>query len=486
MKILGRKKEKKQLREFYGSKSSEFIAVYGRRRVGKTYLIKNFFESKGIFFHITGTPLENKKQQIWNFMRVFTDVFNKEGRGAAPDSWQKAFHLLKDAIQKSNTKKKIIIFLDELPWLCNKKSGFVEALSYLWNRYLESDPRIILIVCGSAASWMINNIVNSRGGLYNRITGKIKLLPFNLSETKEYLNGKGVRLNNKQIVEIYMAIGGVAAYLDLVKPGISSAQVISRICFDPGSPLSGEFDRLFKSLFSKSELHIKVIKILVKKKSGMDRNRLFSDAGIKSGSVKIRIIRELIESGFVAECPAFGNNKKGTSLRLTDEYSTFFLKWNKEIKNTRTEPDPGHWLMLQNTNTWKIWSGYAFENICKKHLQEITSALGIEGIMYSFSSWSYKPCTKEDTGVQIDLLIDRADNCINLCEIKFHSSEFTITKDYARKLNYKKQKFIETIKTRKTVFVTMITSYGTKENAYYHEIVSNQLTMKELFKRLAP
>lgn len=483
MKILAREKEKKQLEEIYKSPSPEFIAVYGRRRVGKTYLVKNFFEPKGLFFHITGTPYENKKQQIWNFMQVYNDVFRPAERASLPNTWQEAFHILNDSIRKLTIKRKIVLFFDELPWLCNKKSGFIEALSYLWNRYLGNDHRIILIVCGSAASWMINKIINSKGSLYNRITGKIKLLPFNLAEAKEYLRFKRVYLSDKQLVEIYMAIGGVAAYLDRVKPGYSSAQIISKLCFDPASPLANEFDRLFKSLFSRSELHVKVIKSLAKKRAGMDRKRLFGQTGITSGSVKQRVLAELTESGFVAECPAFGKSKQGSKFRLSDEYSAFYLKWNKEIKNTRDAPDPKLWLMLQNTNTWKSWAGFAFESICKKHIHGIATALGIDGIVYSTSVWSYFPENNDDTGVQIDLLIERADNCINLCEIKFHSGKYTITKEYAKKLLYKKQKFIEVTKTSKTVFLTMITSYGTKENAYYHDAVTNQLTLDALSKQ---
>lgn len=481
MKILARNKEKELLEEILASKTASFLAIYGRRRVGKTYLIKNFFEKKGLFFHITGTPFEKTKQQLWNFSRVFSDVFNANEQIPAPENWQEAFHLLKDAVLKRRKDKKVILFFDELPWLANKKSGFVEALSYLWNRYLESDPRIILIGCGSAASWMINNIINSRGGLYNRITHKLNLQPFNLKETEIYLKGKNVDLRRKQIVEIYMSIGGVAAYLDMVKPGKSSSQVISEICFDSQSPLYGEFERLFKSLFSKSELHTRLIKILLKKKSGMPRSELFQKAAIKSGSVQTRVKRELIESGFIAETPFFGARKKQSHIRLIDEYSIFHLKWNREINNSRLLVKPDYFMKLQGTATWKSWSGYAFETICHNHIHQIAKALGIGGILYSYSSWNYKPETNNEKGIQIDLIIDRSDNCINLCEIKFHNNTFIVSKAYSKKLIYKKQKFMEITKTKKTVFITLITSFGTKENASYHEAVNNQLRIDDLF-----
>lgn len=481
MDILARDKEIKLLEEIYKSDNSTFLAVYGRRRIGKTFLVTRFFKEKGLFFHITGTPFESTKQQLWNFARVFADVFNSGEPAPAPANWQEAFHLLKDAVLERPTTEKIILFFDELPWLANKKSGFLEALSYLWNRYLVTDPRIVFIVCGSAASWMINNIINSRGGLHNRITHKLNLQPFNLRDTEIYLKGKNIELSRKQIVEIYMAIGGVAAYLDMIKPGKSSFQVISEVCFDIQSPLHGEFERLFKSLFTRSELHTRVIKMLQKNRAGMSSSELFIKTGISSGSVQNRVKRELIESGFIAEIPFFGARKKQSHLRLIDEYSLFYLKWATEIKNSRLPVKSDYFLMLQNTPTWKSWSGYAFETICQNHIQEIADALGIGGIIFSYSSWNYKAEKSGEKGVQIDLIIDRPDNCINLCEIKFYNDEFVVSKEYSKKLYYKKQKFKEITKTRKTVFVTLITSYGVRENAQYHEVVNNQLTMDELF-----
>jgi hypothetical protein len=481
MEILARKKEQAKLQKIYETSTPQFIAVYGRRRVGKTYLVKNFFEPKGPFFHITGVANDKKNQQIWNFMQVYKDVFKPADKVPLPNSWAEAFHILKDAIESYKTKKRIVLFFDELPWLNNKKSGFVNALSYLWNRYLGNDPRVILVVCGSAASWMIKNIIDSKGGLYNRLTGRIKLLPFNLSEAKEYLEAKRVNLSNKQLAEVYMAIGGVAHYLDNVVPGKSSAQIISEVCFDPSSPLSNEFDRVFKSLFSRSENHVKVIRVLASKRSGMNRTRLFNEAGITSGSVRYKVLTELTESGFISECPAFGKGERGSKFRLSDEYSVFYQKWGNKIKKTMDEPDPKLWLMLQNTQQWKSWAGFAFESLCKKHIRQIAAALGIGGIFYSVSTWEHKSKDKSGKGTAIDLLIDRADNCINLCEIKFHSDEFVITKDYAEKLLEKKNIFIRETNTKKTVFITMISSYGVKENSHYNEVVTNQLTLDVLF-----
>lgn len=481
MKILSRGKQVKLLEEIHNSEAPEFLAVYGRRRVGKTYLIKNFFEGKGIFFHITGTPKATAKQQLVNFSHMYTEAFKEGDSYDVPSTWQNAFNELRKSIKIERNQQKITLFFDELPWLASKKSGFLKALTYAWNQFLSSDPRIILIVCGSAASWMINNVINDKGGLYNRLTRLIKLQPFTLLETEQYLKGKGVQLSRTGISELYMALGGVAAYLDMVDTGKSPAQIIGDKIFNPNALLYGEFDRLFKSLFSKSELHIKLIEALSAKKEGMEKNVLFSKININSGSVQKRIKNELIESGFVGETVFFGNQKRRACLRLIDEYSIFYLKWRQEMKNSRVAPQPNHWLVLQNTPSWKSWSGYAFESLCYNHINQIATALGISGIIYSWSSWRYLPVNKDDTGVQIDMVIDRSDNCINLCELKYYSGKFTVTKAYAENLQIKKQKFIEMTGTRKTIFMTLITIHGAKENQHYLEAVNNQITLDDLF-----
>lgn len=391
---------------------------------------------------------------------------------------------MKKILKKTGKKQKIFFFFDELPWLSTKKSGFLEALTYLWNRYLSSDPRIILVVCGSAASWMINNVINAKGGLYNRVTMKIRLQPFTLYETEEYLGSKSIQLSRSGIAELYMALGGVAGYLNMAAAGMSPAQIIENIIFNPDSILYGEFDRLFKSLFSKSELHVRVIKTLMKKKTGMDKETLFKEVGITSGSVQNRIKNELIESGFIAETPVFGKRKKGAFLRLIDEYSIFYLKWQKEMRNSRVPLRPDYWLVLQNSSAWKTWAGYAFESLCQNHIHQIASALGISGIIYSWSAWQHIPEHGKDEGVQIDMIIDRSDNCINLCEMKYYSGEFTATKAYAAKLLYKKQKFIEVTGTKKTIFITLITKSGTKENQHFLSSATNQLQLDDLFVEL--
>jgi len=481
VKILARDREKKLLGSLRGSGKAEFVAVYGRRRVGKTYLVRNFFGTERFFLHVTGTPRQSKQVQLASFLTVLQDSLGASLPDKPVTSWPEALDLLRKRLEQLPRSDRVILFFDELPWLATKKSGFVEALSYTWNRYLEADPRIVLIVCGSAASWVIDNVVNARGGLYNRITRQIRLQPLDLHDTEVYVRGKGARLDRKQIVELYMAIGGIPAYLDNVSPGRSAAQLICDICFDPASPLHGEFDRIFRSMFNNSELHTRVMRELLTRRSGMPHKELFARVGITSGSVQTRVKRELIESGFIAETQVFGARKRGALIRLVDEYTIFYLTWRDELTNSRPATDATNWRVLASSPRWRTWTGYAFEGICHNHVAQIAKALGISGIHYTHHAWRSEANGQQ---AQVDLLIDRADRCINLCEIKFHDREFVITAEYARRLQDRRDRFLDATGTRKTVFTTMLTCQGVKENSHYRSIVDNQLTADSLFAPL--
>ncbi len=482
MDIFARDTEIQMLDKLLKSPKAEFIAVYGRRRVGKTFLIRNFFASKSKLFFLTGIPEASTKQNLVNFNEEYADVFARGITPEVPKDWHEAFTRLRRKIEERKIRKKTVIFLDELPWLSGHKSGFLESLSLFWNRYISNNPRIILIVCGSAASWMINNMIDAKGSLHNRLTGQLRLMPFNLKDTEIYLKKKKINLDKKQIIEIYMAMGGVAAYLNYLEKGKSSKQLISEVCLSHNSSsLYGEFDRLFKSLFSKSELHVKVVKGLAEKRIGLTRNEIIEKTGITSGSVMNRVVNELIESGFISKMPLFGNISKGSTYKLTDEYSLFYLKWYKEIQNTRTPKSVNYWHTLLNTRSYSSWSGFSFEGICLNHVNQIAKALGISGTLYTYSNWYYKAENKDEKGAQIDLVIDRPDNSINLCEIKFTDREFAITKKYAAELQYKIDLFREKTQTKKTIFFSFITPYGLKRNEYSLDLVQNEVVMEHLF-----
>lgn len=478
--IFARQRELKILEKIYQSKQPEFLAIYGRRRIGKTFLIRQFFKRKGRYFELTGIKDGTLKLQLQSFKIEFSRVFEMD-LTTKVTSWFEAFNQLRIALEKSSSRERIILFFDELPWLATPRSGFLEALDHFWNRYMSDDSRVIIIVCGSAASWMIKKIIQNKGGLHGRLTAEIRLLPFTLAETETFLLKRGVELNRKQLIDIYMAIGGVAKYLTLVERGQSALQVVSQLCFD--GPLFREFDELYSSLFEHYDRHVGIVKALSTRIAGLTKNDICEATGLTSGGGMTTILDELEASGFIAPIRMFGKKKKEIRYRLVDEYSLFYLKWITEAKSMDlSSVDENFWLKMGNSPSGRAWAGYAFEGLCMKHIRNIKKALGIAAVSTSESEWSFRPAKESGLpGTQIDLLIDRADNCLNLCEIKYASDEFVLDKDYAADLRSKKRIFIELTKSKKSIFLTLITTYGIKKNQAADEVVDIQLTMNDLF-----
>lgn len=480
--IIGRKKEKQQLEELYTSDQPEFLAVYGRRRIGKTFLIRQFFKNKGLFFEITGSALATSKEQIARFQREMSALFHSEGASTTLNNWSEALHHLQLSLSKIPGNQRIILFFDELPWLC-KDSEFLSALEYCWNRHLSDMRNILLITCGSAAHWMLHNIVNNRGGLYGRLTAQMHLAPFSLTETEIYLASKNIHLPRKQICELFMTTGGVAKYLSYVKPGFSAAQLVNQLCFQPQSPLLPEFHRLYHSLFSKAIAHIEIVKCLGSKRRGMTRAELLTATHLPNNGRTTLILEELELAGFILQMPQYQHRKKSSKYHLIDEYSFFYLAWIDGIKSRiLSGSDPDYWMKLSSSPSWRAWSGYAFEALCLKHTQKIREALQIAGVNCAISHWQM-PAKPEDNnrGVEIDLVIDRADNCINLCEIKFSSKEFAVSPVYAKELARKKRLFREQTKSKKALFTTLITCHGITVGSHATGAVDQHLKLEALF-----
>lgn len=371
---------------------------------------------------------------------------------------------------------KIVLFFDELPWISTRKSGFLKAFGVFWNSWA-SQNKVVIVICGSAASWMIQKVVRDKGGLHNRITRRIQLEPFTLAETQAYFISRSVRFDPYQIIQIYMAMGGIPHYLKEVEGGQSAAQNIDRIFFSKGSFLREEFDLLYPALFENAEHHIKIIRILASSWQGLSRNELIAAARFSNGGTVTKTIEELIHSGFIMPFYSFGKKKKGIRYRLMDEYSIFYLRF---IENKRME-ETGMWNKFSQTQSYKIWTGSAFENICLKHTPQIKKAIGISGI-YAETSTYRGPGSDGNPGAQIDLLIDRNDHVINLCEIKFYNTNFTVTKSYAQELRTKMAVFQNDTKTRKQLFWTLITTFGLNVNEHSIGWVDQVLTMDVLFR----
>jgi hypothetical protein len=476
--LIGRETEIEILTEALASSSAELIAVYGRRRVGKTHLIRSVYE-KHIVFEFAGANRLSIERQLENFTLTMQTAFqlNLTVPMAIPQNWLQAFHLLINLLTARPSDGKRVIFLDEFPWLDNKKSGFLAAFDHFWNSWASKQDNLVVVICGSAASWMIQNIVRNKGGLHNRITQRIRLQPFTLYETALYLQTKQVNLGQYDILQLYMVTGGIPHYLKNIRAGESTTQIIDRLCFTKDGVLQNEFEDLYPALFGKADKHIAVIRALSNKPSGLTRSEIINVCNFKTGGTVTKILNELEESSFITEYATFGKTMKESIFKLTDEYSLFYLKFIEKTKSKGA----GTWQTKSTGQSWKTWCGYAFENICLKHIPQIKKALGITGVYTEQSVWRYTP-KADETGVQIDLLIDRQDNCINLCELKFYNTEWTLDKNDADVLATKRQVFIEKTGTRKTIFITLLTTMGAKKNEYFLQMVQNQLTMKVLFE----
>lgn len=472
--LIGRSQEKEVLLKALHSNKPEMVAVIGRRRVGKTFLIHNVY-ADNMVFQISGIQDATLREQLKNFTYLLKKSFGSVTPVEKPTSWLDAFQQLITCLETQTSKTKQVVFFDELPWLATRRSDFLKGLSFFWNSWA-SQKNIVVVICGSSASWMIQKVVEHKGGLHNRLTKRVHLFPFSLYETEAFLKSLNIHFNRYQIIELYMAMGGIPHYLNEVEAGLSAAQNIERICFSPAGLLNNEFSRLYPALFENADNHIAIIKALAQKWQGMTRTEIITFSRLTDGGGVSRCLDELISSGFVSTYFPFGKKKKEMLYRLTDEYSLFYLQFIED----KAHKGNNIWVELSQTQDYKSWSGYAFESLCLKHIPQIKKALGISGI-YAETSSFYQKGTPQDPGIQIDLLIDRKDNVINIFELKFYSGMFSISKTYSEDLRNKITIFKEITQTRKQVFLNFLTTFGLKHNEHSLGLIDKALTMDVLF-----
>jgi AAA+ ATPase superfamily predicted ATPase len=475
-KIAGRKHEIALMQKALQSPEAGLLAMYGRRRIGKTYLIERIY-AENIVFEIIGMHRATIRQQLTNFAISLSDK-TKEPTNNIPDNWLGAFKDLKAYLLKQPKETKQVVFFDEFPWLDGKRSGFLAAFEHFWNSWACRQPHLLVVICGSAASWMIKKVIHNKGGLYNRITQSIRLLPFTLAETADFLKQRNINLSLFEITQLYMCMGGVPHYLKEVEEGMSAAQLIDKLAFKKDGLLTKEFQFLYPALFDHAENHEIIIRALATKKSGLTRQQLVELIPIESGGSLTSWLFDLEESGFIEKYRSFSKKQKESLYRLSDEYSLFYLKFIEGVGSTGEV----NWLSLAQSAPWKSWAGYAFECICLKHTHAIKNALGISGLTTTQSSWWYKG-DEYNKGAQVDMLLDRPDNTINLMEIKFSTGPYSITKKYSEELRNKINTFIRVTNTRKNVFCCMIAPYGVEKNEHYLGVVQQQLTLEDLFER---
>jgi AAA+ ATPase superfamily predicted ATPase len=482
--LIGRKKEIALLEDMLSSNRAEFLTVHGRRRVGKTFLIKRVMQKKDItFLYVTGMKDAPLQRQIRHVTDEIGNTFHKGARLMSSKNWIDTFELLTHNIKNIEDKKKpIVLFFDEFPWLATKKSQLLQTLDHYWNHQWSDDTRIKLIICGSSSSWIIDKIVNNKGGLHNRITRNIRLEPFDLKETKIYLASRQIQLTNKHIIQLYMVMGGIPYYLSHIQKGLSAAQIIANLAFSKDCLLLQEFNNLYASLFDDAENYIDLIRIIYKKRYGISQKELIEKSKhFSKGGRIIKKLQDLEEAGFIISFVPYQHKTRGIYYRLIDEYTVFYLHWIEEVRTKLKKSDLGksYWEALQKSPTWKSWAGYAFEALCFKHVAQIRKALGISSDAM-VDNWRYAPKEKEKEGAQIDLLFDRRDDAITLCQIKYTDAAFKIDKQTAAALEKKAHIFKEHSKTKKQLFWAIISANGLKKTTCSNTLISAAISADDL------
>ena len=475
MKIIGRTKEQLILDKLLISHQAEFAVIYGRRRVGKTFLVRQHLNDQ-IVFDFSGAFEVELDLQLDNFFSEYLRCTKGKKETNPPTSWQQAFLYISNFLKSLRRKGKIVVFIDEIAWLDTPKSGFMAAFEYFWNQHGSKMDNLLLVACGSAASWIQRKLLKAKGGLYNRVTKRINLQPFTLAETEAYCKHHNIKLTRYQIIQLYMVMGGIPFYLKELTSGKSVVQLIDEICFSPDGLLADEYEQLYYSIFKNPEDHIAIIEALANKPNGLVRNDVIKFSGLPDGGSFTRPLKNLIACGFISGFTPFGKKKKDMVYRLIDLYSLFYLKFIQgKVSN-----QPNKWQTLKGESSYIAWSGYAFENICMIHVPQIHKSLGIGGVYTQVSSWKFKG-NKELSGAQVDLVIDRNDGIVHLCEAKFTQNEFIISKNYIANLRHKRTAFEHTTKTKKAVVTSLLTTYPAVKNAYYLEEVHSEVSMEDLF-----
>lgn len=473
MNIIGRKKEQDLLQRCLESKRPEFLAVYGRRRTGKTYLIKEYFRNQ-FAFYATGVANTKTKAQL----SVFNDTLIRFGSKdkTIPKNWIEAFSRMRDVLESDNIRRdavtgKRVVFLDELPWMDTARSDLKTGLEYFWNSWGSTQSDLLLIICGSASSWIIDNVIGDYGGLYNRVTRRMQINPFTLRECEELCILNDLKMNRKQLIESYMIFGGIPYYLNMLDNRLSLAQNVDELIMNESGELHNEFDKLFKSLFRRFELHCRIIEKLSKRRYGYTRAEIINESGISSGEALTKALSELEQCGFIRKYENSTSSKQGYIYQLIDPFTLFYYYFINERKISS-------WIKYINTPGYNTWCGNSFEILCLNHIPQIKEALGISGVETREYTWRSK---KTKPGAQLDLLVDRSDGVINLCEMKYSSGEYTVDSDCADDLIHKMETFQKETDSDKAIHITLVTVNGIKKNEY-SGIVQNVITAENLFK----
>ncbi len=477
--IIGRKEEIAELETLYQSGHPEFVAVYGRRRVGKTFLIKQALKGRITFQHTGVSPVDQDgcKNRLKTQLESFYYTLLNHGLEGfkAPKSWMEAFFQLEQLLQNQDNGSRQVVFIDELPWMDTPRSGFLPAFENFWNGWCSGKDNIMLIVCGSATSWILSNLSRNKGGLYGRLTAEIKLSPFRLHECEEYFEQANVQMSQYDILQSYMVFGGIPYYLSYFQKGLSFEQNADRILFGQKPRLHDEYNRLFAAIFNNPEESKKVVNLLATRHTGFTREEISHLADIPIGGGLSCTLAALVESDFIMRYTPYGKPKTTVCYKLIDNFCLFWLKYVKpNVHNANFINDNC------TSDIMRAWHGIAFEEVSWQHIEQIKQALGISGVQTSLSAWSVRGDDGKD-GVLIDLLIARNDNVVNLCEMKFSNTQYTISKDEDMHLRRRIEALKSTLSPKQTIHLTMITTYGVATGKY-NGIVQKEVCMEDLFR----
>jgi len=467
--IIGRRHEQEILAKCVESDKAEFIAIYGRRRIGKTFLVKQFFCDTFDFF-ATGVYQISRSEQL----RIWQEQLTRYSgvKRTKPKDWFEAFDQLREYIESLGCKERKIIFIDELPWFDTPKSGFLRALELFWNGWAAEQRGLKLVVCGSATTWMTNKLLGDKGGLHNRITRPIRLAPFTLKETEEYLQSINVVWERKEVLDTYMILGGTPYYLSLLQPELTLWQNVDKLFFSQDAVLKTEYHFLFNSLFNEAAMYRRIVETLAGKLKGMTRSELIEQIKISDSGKLSEALDSLVKCDFLRRYQAFGKKGRDMMYQLSDMYTLFYLRFVKDYHGMNEHA----WSTMEEGRR-NAWSGYAFEQVCILHINQIRTALGISGLANDVCSWNYR---SKEQSAQIDLIIDRGDKAIDLCEMKYSDSRYELKKDYVEWLRERRDLFREVTGTKKSVRLIMIASSGVKQNMYTSSL-QGKLSLDDLF-----
>lgn len=474
--IIGRKNEQQELQRLYASDESKLIAVYGRRRVGKTYLVRETFDNHFAFYHTGLSPLELDGENLMQAqLEAFTNSLRRYGKVVKrqPKTWLAAFELLIELLASKPKDERQVVFIDEMPWMDTPKSGFITAFENFWNGWASGQHHVMMIVCGSAASWIMDNMINSSGGLYDRVDTEIALAPFTLRETEQLLELKGIELSRFDIMEVYMAVGGIPYYLNQLKPGLSASEQIDHLFFAPNAKLSNEYERLFNSTFANPGQIEAVVRFLSVRRGGYSRGEISKKINVQ-GRALTNLLNSMVASHFVERYQPFGHSARQQQYRLIDHFCWFWLKQVNEF--SRSEH---YWRDHCDSSATRAWRGIAFEELCLGHVSQLKNSLGIADVATEQSAWIV-PGTEDQKGGQIDLIISRKDNMVHVCEMKCYSDLYQIDNDEDLKIRNRLTLVREKIKKTASIQPTLVTTFGLKQGKY-SGIFRRTVTLEDLF-----